>query len=391
VTVNFPEPALKAQAAPEAPASSQAGGKGRGGALDALRFAASGFIVLYHFQDKAPVAFSSLHPGLDRAYLATNFFLILSGYVLARAYGARLNDGRLTAPGFLLRRVTRVWPAHALVLLAMVAVVLAAQAAGLALTTGAFSWRELPGHLLLVQAWGLGFQQGWNFPTWSLSVLVLCYAACPYLWAAVSRLGPRTALVVGVGLVLAADLAVRATGENFYAFPQTFGVVRGLPLFVLGLCLARFGSPPSLTAARAGLLWISAGLLVLGLQFVGRWDFLSILLIAVVITAAGAAVPRRPSSLVERAAELSFALYITHGLVGMIWFRALELAFGDGLADPVRWALWASGFPVALAAAFAFHHVVDLPLQRWIKPRLPGLNAAPPARPAPADVARIAP
>ena len=374
--MNAPEPAQRDPAFAEASASSPVAGKARGGALDALRFAASAFIVLYHFQDKAPVAFSSLHPGLDRAYLATNFFLILSGYVLARAYGARLSDGRLTPSGFLLRRVTRIWPAHALVLLAMVGVVLTAQVAGLSLTTGAFAWRELPGHLLLVQAWGLGFEQGWNFPTWSLSALVLCYAACPILWAAVSRLGPRTALLAGVGLVLAADLAVRATGENFYAFPQTSGVVRGLPLFFLGLCLARFGSPPALTPARARLLWISAGLLVLGLQFAGRWDFLSILLIAVVITAAGAAVPRRPSTLVARAAELSFALYITHGLVGMIWFRALELAFGDGLADPVRWALWASGFPLALAAAFAFHHLIDLPLQRWIKPRLPASGAA---------------
>ena len=57
----------------------------RGGALDALRFFASLFVVLFHFGDEAPIPLADMHSVWARGYLATDFFLMLSGFVLARA------------------------------------------------------------------------------------------------------------------------------------------------------------------------------------------------------------------------------------------------------------------------------------------------------------------
>jgi len=39
------------------------------------------------------------------------------------------------------------------------------------------------------------------------------------------------------------------------------------------------------------------------------------------------------------------------------------------LSEPVQWALWAMGVGMAVAFAFAFHHMVDGPLQDWLKAR----------------------
>src|SRR3712207_8360563 len=97
----------------------------RGGALDALRFLAAAFIVLYHYEAHAPAAFEALHPSLTRSYLATDFFLMLSGYVLGRTYGPRLSAGKIGYGSFLLRRVSRVWPGHAVVLAGFALLVLA--------------------------------------------------------------------------------------------------------------------------------------------------------------------------------------------------------------------------------------------------------------------------
>ena len=62
----------------------------RGGALDALRFAAALLIMLYHFGSESPIKLYRLNEVFARGYLATDFFLMLSGYVLGRAYGPSL-------------------------------------------------------------------------------------------------------------------------------------------------------------------------------------------------------------------------------------------------------------------------------------------------------------
>ena len=59
----------------------------RGGALDALRFLASMFVVLFHFGDEAPIPLADLHSVWERGYLATDFFLLLSGFVAYQTIG----------------------------------------------------------------------------------------------------------------------------------------------------------------------------------------------------------------------------------------------------------------------------------------------------------------
>ena len=68
----------------------------RGGALDALRLLAAMFVLVFHYADEAPIPLSQIHGFMGRGYLATDFFLLLSGFVLVKAYGSSILSGRVT-------------------------------------------------------------------------------------------------------------------------------------------------------------------------------------------------------------------------------------------------------------------------------------------------------
>ncbi|RYF93167.1 MAG: acyltransferase [Caulobacteraceae bacterium] len=353
---------------------------GRGGALDLLRFLAAVLIVLYHFGQDAPVALDSLHPVFGRGYLATDFFLILSGYVLGRAYGGQVLSGRIGPVRFLGKRIQRLWPAQLIVLLLLALVVLASGLVGLTpdhpehYTLKAFAMQ-----MVFAQAWGIPGGGGWNHQSWSLSALVVCYGVFPLLWSWISRMRSSVAmLALGMLAVVGGDLlCVSLLGRPIYDLEFHFGLIRALPLFLLGLCIAKVveQNRPSLIVAPL-LGWLAAGTLVL-LQLAGRFDLASIVAIAAVVLSCGRTPVAEPSKLIEEGAKLSFALFITHALTGMIWFGALQVLNGRfDLPVSLQWVLWAGSIPAALVVALVFHRWVDAPLQSWLAQRLKRPQAA---------------
>jgi peptidoglycan/LPS O-acetylase OafA/YrhL len=360
----------------DTPASSASAGivPGRGGALDLLRFLAAVLIVLYHFGQSAPVALDALHPVFARGYLATDFFLILSGYVLGRAYGGQVLSGRAQPARFLGKRIQRLWPAQLIVLALLALVVMASGLVGVAPENPEnFTPRAFAMQLVFAQAWGIPGGGGWNHQSWSLSALVVCYAAFPLMWTWISRMRSSVALLsLGLLAVVGGDLlCVALLGRPIYDLDFHFGLIRALPLFLFGLSIAKVveRNRPSLIIAPL-LGWLAAATLVL-LQLAGRFDLVSIVAIAAVVLSCGRTPVAKPSRLIEAGAKLSFALFITHGLTGMVWFGAVRV-LGDRFDLPrtVEWALWAGSIPAALVGALVFHRWVDAPLQTWLAGRL---------------------
>lgn len=360
------------------------GEAGRGGALDALRLAAALLIVLYHYGAEAPVVLADLHPVFGRGYLATDFFLILSGFVLGRAYGGQILSGRVSLMGFVKKRLTRLWPAQLIVLAVMGVIVLAAEMAGdRPVHPANFTPLALLMQAFMVQAWGVAGGGGWNHPSWSLSALLVCYAAFPLLWRWVSRLtSPAALLALGLTGMMGADLICKAVFHHtLYDLDYSLGVVRAAPLFLLGVCIARMVElgAPSVPMARvlAGLAFVAFVML----QVAGRVDLPSLVCIAVIVWGFGRLPVRRPSALIEQGAKLSFALFVTHALTGLLWFGALEtLARKVTLAPALHWGLWALSLPLALVVAALFHRYVDAPVQAWLaKRRAPRPAEAPSA------------
>lgn len=344
-------------------------GKNRSVALDFLRFVAAALVVLYHYQGEGPFPLAQLSPIFLRGYLVTDLFLILSGYVLGRAYGRQVSTASISDEHFLLRRALRIWPAHLAMLTAFAALVFAAGLSGRPPSQPQdFMWSDLPAQALLIHAWS-GHGGGWNLPTWTLSALVICYAAFPTLWRRLSGLGDGLFLFLGgLGLIWLADLAIRsAYGQTIYDLHFNLGVLRALPMFVFGMCVARAsecGWPRANWAAGLGL---AAGAAAVLLQAVGRFDLLSVGLLGLTIAACGQMRMTWGVNLAARAARISFALYITHILVGILWFNA-ERALVSRLHPPVwqQWLFWACALPVALLVATCFDRWVDQPMQRGV-------------------------
>lgn len=345
---------------------------GRGGTLDVLRFAAAFFVVLFHYSDEAPAPLEQIAPVFGRGHLATDFFLMLSGYVLGRAYGRPIEEGRVAPLEFLTRRVARIWPAHVVVLVMLIGFVAAAHLAGFdPHHTDRFRWSDLPAQFFLVQAWGDVGGWGWNLPSWSLSALVVCYALFPFVWAKLVGVRLSTAIVTAIAVIAGLDTLLHMVLERgLFDLPFNMGVVRALPLFFAGMVLAQIVGRAPVARPAAIFGGLTAGGALIAVQAAGRYDAISVSLIAICVLCAGSVPVERPIPGAEAAGKLSFSLFITHLLVANVWFGAAHAAHLEQAPAPVRWLAWAGALPAAVGFALLFDRAIDQPVQKRLTPLL---------------------
>ncbi len=329
-------------------------------------------IILHHFQAAGPVPLAeAVHPVFERGgFLLTNFFLIDSGYVLMRVYGGAVGRGAMSPGDFFIKRFLRVYPAHLIMGLGLVALVLLSAAFGVAPRNPEwFAWDQLPAQLTLTQAFGIHGGLGWNAPTWSISALVGCYVLFPYVLRALVRFGPWSALAAVVGLYLLANAATHALlGYPVYQMPLAFGFFRALPLFILGMGLAVFSERVFVAPRLARSVGIAAAIGLAVVQFYGKNALTSLGFISLIILAAGAIPVLRPSKLIERASIVSFSMFITNEVVRIAWFGVANVLIARfALPVDIQWGLWVAGVGTAFVFAFVFHSVIDQPIQSRIK------------------------
>ncbi|MBX9802576.1 MAG: acyltransferase [Caulobacteraceae bacterium] len=349
----------------------------RGGWLDALRFIVAGLIILHHFQGAGPIALAEgLHPVFERGgFLLTNFFLIDSGYVLMRVYGASIAGGRMSTGDFFAKRFLRVWPAHIIMGLSLVALVVGGTAIGVGPRAPEwFAWDQLWAQLGLVQAFGIPGGYGWNAPSWSISALIGCYLAFPWILRGLVRLGPWSVLALGVGLYLVANqLTWSLLGYPVYQMPLGYGFIRALPLFFLGMALAWFAQKVWIAPKLAGWAGIGAALMLAFVQYFDKHALISLVCISTIILAAGAVPTPRPSKWVEKAAQVSFSMFITNEVVRIAWFGVVNVMIAKfALPVAAQWALWGMGVIAAFVFAYLFHVLIDTPIQDRIRASLKG-------------------
>lgn len=361
----------------------------RGGWLDALRFIVASLIILHHFQAAGPHPLAELvHPVFERGgFLLTNFFLIDSGYVLMRVYGSAVGSGRMGGGDFFAKRALRVYPAHLIMGLSLVALVLVSGIFGLAPRNPEwFRWDQLPAQLLLVQSFGIHGGLGWNAPSWSVSALLGCYLAFPWILRGLLRVGPWNALAIVVGVYLLANaLTWLLLGYPVYQMPLMYGFFRALPLFVLGMGLAVFSERVFVAPRLAAWIGIGAAVALVFVQSFDKHALISLTLISLIILAAGAVPVTRPSKWIEKAAVVSFAMFITNEVVRIAWFGVANVAIARlGLSEPVQWVIWGLGVLAAFVFAWVFHLLVDDPIQTRIKAWLKQGQSRPTAQVGPA-------
>lgn len=337
--------------------------------LTALRFMAALWVVFYTFWPNLDVGFL---PNLAaKGYLGVELFFVLSGFILSHVYLNAFAEKRFSYRGFLWARIARVYPLHLFTLLGVMALGLGAVAVGMSIDDSVLSWKTLPAHLLMLHAWGLAGEAGWNHPSWSISAEWFAYLAFPLFALAAWPLRKRPWVATAGAAVFL--MGLYAAFERLAGFPLTeatfrWGALRIVPCFAYGCALYLVYRRAPLP--RAGLLALSAAVVMVGSASVLAWDAVTVLAAGLLILALASIPHDRACWLGSKPAvylgEISYSVY----MVCAPWqILAVNLAARATGADDKRLhvLVWLGIVLGLIAAAAATYHLIERPARQALR------------------------
>ena len=296
-----------------------------------------------------------------RGYLGVDGFFLLSGFALVVGYAHRPPQGLQGWLGFMRDRLVRILPLHLVLLAALVLMVGAAAAAGVAVNNPErFGLRELALQAVLLHGWETTTEHAWNYPSWALSAILAGYIAFPLLLAALAHLA-RGATWAVLGAAFLA-LAYLGSVNPWLGLNHTLhlGLLRFALEFIAGMALARLVVARALPrpVATAGLVLVPIGLATGADVLVVAG--LAALVARVALAPAQAAAPR---DLLHRLGEASFGVYRTWVFVesGLV----LLLRFADpGMA--ARQMLMVVGLAATFLTGWLAWRLIEVPAARLL-------------------------
>lgn len=333
--------------------------------LDALRGIAALAVVSGHMAD------AWAHPISQFYILAVDFFFILSGFVIAYAYKAKL-AGSMTAPAFWQIRVIRLYPL--LVVGALIGGIVMFLVHGdepyvqgwkIAVST-ALAAVALPTLLFPMIAAAFPI----NGPAWSLFFELLAN----FVYAPVSRFLTRNRLVVLSGLaalLLALDTLHRGTIESGWSRDELLGgLFRVFFGFTCGLTLYEFRPAWKLKSAYGWGLMVALGFILLApLPFTPIEQLSVSLVVLPAVVWLGSAIEMAGAGveIIAFLGMLSYPIYILHKPLLEITTHAILKIDPAGTAM----VLWVPlQFAFFIGVAWIALKVIDEPLRAWLTRRL---------------------
>jgi peptidoglycan/LPS O-acetylase OafA/YrhL len=287
-------------------------GSGRLHGLDAMRGIAALGVFAFHLN----VIFPGTAVWSGKGYLAVDFFMMLSGYVMARTYEARMAGG-LAVGTFVALRHRRLWLTMAIGGLIGIP----------------YLWHVTGDPVLFAAAFALnlGLLPGsaehelfpLNNPGWSIFYELVANAVhAAFLW----RLSNRSVLALIAVLLVPLVYFAQLKGDlNFGELTQQAGpaLVRCLTSYAIGLLLWRWWQDRPALAVPPILALIALPLLLLTPWAQLGWGFdLAFILIACPLLIAGGLRLKSAPRWAVWSGALSFPLYAVH----MATFRTAYLA-----------------------------------------------------------------
>ncbi len=349
-------------------------------ALTGLRGVAATMVMFYHFG-----ASSLLPPGiganiLHHGYLMVDLFLILSGFIIAMTYGQRFAQtiDWKEYGNFLVRRIARMYPLYALMILT----------AGALVATG---WMDhWPGPAIsistlidLTMLQSVIHVPSLDTPAWSVSAewvanlffpffAFLCLRRSWFLVGLITIISFVT-LPVLVHLPALIDEPKRAGLLDIWNYGTVYPVVRCVADFVLGIVVFRV-SQVSWVKQWISSNWIAPVLVVLILVFMSiqqadLWIVsLFPLLVLVLIPNTNLISRFVGSKPIYRLGEISYAIYLIHNQMNyFILAGAQKLVSITGINDNTAHAIAMLIFAtfVILLADFAYR-LIEKPARNYI-------------------------
>jgi peptidoglycan/LPS O-acetylase OafA/YrhL len=312
------------------------------------------------------------------AYLAVDLFFLLSGFVLAHAYGAKLEAGDRVWRDFMAQRFLRLWPLYVLGLLAGLAIHLYGVAKGWrADDASALALAFIPNALFLPTLLGLPSEPfsefPFNPPAWSLFSEMAVNLAFAYLATSRLRWGVQAACALGALALLAIALQNNGLDVGGDIGLTQLGLARATFSFFLGVLLYRYRERLSRMAAMpAWLASLLLALVCLAPVRAAAFDLLAVMVVFPALVALSAhEEPRGGAATVcTLLGKASFPLYVIHWpLLAGAELAYLQLGAGPLQSSPA--ALMAA-IALTLAAALALGYADD-----WLRLRTRGLLAKP--------------
>lgn len=341
--------------------------------LDALRIIASLAVVMFHW--RAHLAFQ---PAIDATdwlnswIVFVDLFFVISGFIIAAVYSQRIST--LAQYGdFLFKRFARLAPLHYVTLALYIGIGLLATIAGLSLNEPAkYDPTCIAPNLFFLQAFNTCPTLTHNFPSWSISAEVLCYALFPSM-VALLRIRPWLPGAFGVAVIggLYALGAVGPMHRPWFEWTFDFGALRALPAFAIGVSMYGLRDKLKWIPAPGALMFVS----LVALAFAGLakvWQgALTPLAYLVVIFGIAADARGRATSVIRAIApfgQLTYSSYMLHApmmtiVFTLIFDRAL------GLAPLHKFIAVLACLPLLLAISYLSFVIFEGPIRRWMTRR----------------------
>jgi peptidoglycan/LPS O-acetylase OafA/YrhL len=378
--------------------------------LTGLRLFAAAWVVLFHFEfthgSLLARALAPVYPVVTTGAMGVDLFFVLSGFVIAFTYLDRIGPRWRTraAARFVWARVSRIWPAYALVTTLFLGFLLFKRAywgigdpayQNVQPQLSPWAWLR---QLTLTQIWTHPWHDGVSFvgPAWSVSAEFFAYVLFPAAALLLYRFGrlPRWALgVLAVGLMLPESVLCLLTGSPYFEYSWMARIGGGFLSGVLVYLVVRdIPRTPRVRRAAALLAWALLALVLAGL-LIGAWlgpgpDGVSterggvVLalfppLVGALALGSGRLVRGLSCPVAVHGGRISYSLYLVHVPVFEVWWTAMErvgIVHADGLLANVL-------TPLVFVGVFVLAHLlyvlVEEPARRALRRFAPAPHPTP--------------
>lgn len=344
--------------------------------LDALRFAASAGVVVFHYSAFARPAETSPGSLIASFHLFVDLFFLISGFVIASVYAGRVGTTDQVVR-FLRARIARLAPLHWATLGFFIAVAGIKTAIGWPIDPS-IDWSCVAPNALGLHSLGTCSDLSFNAPSWSISAELAMYLALPLL-IALPRWGLACAFFTSIAALTAAVLMFDLIPWSDWTFAG--GAARALPAFTLGVMLSKSGDLLRRVPMASTLTWVSLSAFGL-LAFVGASSSVLLATIYAVGVFAMAADMQGRSSRVALAVaplgQLTYSVYMLHMPLALVVISVggAKILGLDGVTlTPIIFLCGLLLIPVATLSLALF----EKPARAWINGRRkqPRLAAAP--------------
>ena len=329
--------------------------------LNAIRAFASIWVVIYHFRYYSDYPWFDVF-GVKNGYLGVDIFFVLSGLIISHVYLTKAvgRYGFSNHVHFLWLRIARLWPVHALIMIAMLVVGF--------LNGNVVSWDSLIDWVtltLMVRQWFLPSGYVWNTPAWSISAEFFAYTLLfPIIIGCVRKFGFRCAASILTIFAFAMYALLGSAFGTINAIANMGPIIRVAAGFSLGagLFCHLIDKQPALQWSQ--FAW--GGFCLFALSLMSGIDILSVVSFCIIMVSLYLATGRTAQLFSAKPfyylGEWSFAL-------DLIRFPLFSLAsFWASEAEITRGPAFCFGvLALSIGCAALTYRIVEIPARKWLR------------------------